>query len=536
MLPLFNKTAASNDSPTSSPGLSASTSYGHSGESPLSASHLGEGHDVLFSFAAAGWLQMFHFGAAKALQDSGLASMENLTNPNAATGKVRFAGSSAGSLASAALVVGTDMDALREYACACAIDCRSKLFGAFGIKQYIKRGVDLFATGVFKEATAKARERRRNAVEERQQLNRQARRRSRAEVIARRKFRENPEDDGAAVTDAITAPADELPEEADSTPETDDADAVARDSGYDSDNNRTHSDMFDDDEFTVDDGTGGTLDLAALLQERLEVYATTLPFLGVKKFHEFADVEDLEEALTASCLMVPLAGMPFRVRRTGEFVMDGALVAIQPRAGEKGVVTISTIYFASADVKPSCFIPLWWILYPPSDEKYRALFVLGYNDCVDGLLRKRLISPAEFSRLRSRYPGDAASRVVQRGPFKFVKDAFAFFFFVLILRPVGLFLVYCEMLLVLLCGAVVALLHNILPNKSLFAATFMGTRTSRRRDGTRRAAWEDLYAAIRNFVSMRTPLHVLGGRRMPVNRRRLEKYSRVYRLLRPVLG
>jgi hypothetical protein len=468
--------------------------------------------DVLFSFAAAGWLQMYHFGAAKALQDSGLASMENLTNPENPMGKIRFAGSSAGALASAALVVGTDFDALREYACGCAIDCRSHILGAFNIRHYVQKGVELFATGAFKAATAKVRERRQNVIHAKQQKQRKHHHQTADGVATTTRKRR-----GSKATAAV---------------END----LGEDSGYDSDNNRNDSDMFDDHEFSAEDGEGHTVDLRVLMRERLEVYATTLPFLGVKKFDRFDVVEDLDEALTASCLLVPLAGLPLRLRETSEWVIDGGAAAFQPRAGERNVVTINTMYMSSADIKPSCFVPIWWGLYPPSDDKYRALFSLGYNDCVDGLLRKRLISPAEFGHLRSKFPDDAAKRVDKRGPLTLLRDLLAFTFFMFILRPFGLLLVYLEMLLVLSCSAAAALLHDVLPNNLTLLALLIGTRTSRRRDGTRKAAWEDVYLAVRNLVSMRIPLRIIVGSRIPVNVRRLERYSRVYRTLRPWLG
>lgn len=276
--------------------------------------------------------------------------------------------------------------------------------------------------------------------------------------------------------------------------------------------------------------------MSSILQEKLEVYATTLPFLRAKRFSTFDGVEDLDEALTASCLLVPLAGLPFRVRDTGEWVMDGGVAAFQPRAGERGVITLSAMYFASADIKPSTFVPVWWGLYPPNDDQYRSLFALGYNDCIDGLLRKRLITPETFGRLRDKYPNDAGERLPKRGYMAITRDAVAFFFFMFVLRPLGLVLVYVEMFTVLFATAIVALLHDILPSSFGLAALVLGTHTTRRREGTRWAAWTDVYLAVRNLVSMRVPVHLMVGSRIPVNSKRLERYSRVYRALRPFLG
>jgi hypothetical protein len=92
------------------------------------------------------------------------------------------------------------------------------------------------------------------------------------------------------------------------------------------------------------------------------------------------------------------------------------------------------------------------------------------------------------------------------------------------------------MFFVLGATAAVALLHDVLPASWLPAALIIGTRTARRRDGTRGAAWVDVYAAVRNLISMRVPFHIIVGSRIPVNGKRLERYSRVYRALRPFLG
>lgn len=391
---------------------------------------------MCFSFAAAGWLQMYHFGVAKALQDSGLVKTKGADFDCQAPPK--FVGSSAGALASAALVVGTDFDALRDYAAACAIDCRSAMFGAFRIRHYVRRGVELFATAAFKEL--------------------------------------------------------------------EDSDDV---------------------------GTPNEV-LAARLTEQLEVYATTLPWLKEKRFTTFEDVEDLEEALTASCLLVPLAGMPFALRDTKEWVLDGGLAAFQPRKGEVGVITVSPLYWTSADIKPTKFVPAWWGLYPPNDAEYRALYSLGYNDALDTLLSKGIISRSVFGRLRTKHCGVSISE--QKSTLSVARDAVAFFFFIFVLRPWGLLFVYAEMLLVLLVGTVIALLHDVLPLAMPVLAWVMGTKSARQQRGTRSAAWQDLYLAARNLMSMRVPFHIILGERIPVNSRRLERYSRVYRVLRPFLG
>jgi hypothetical protein len=44
-------------------------------------------------------------------------------------------------------------------------------------------------------------------------------------------------------------------------------------------------------------------------------------------------------------------------------------------------ITVSPLYFASADICPSRYVPLWWSLFPPSCEgTVDWLFELGYSD------------------------------------------------------------------------------------------------------------------------------------------------------------
>lgn len=358
-------------------------------ESQDDLAHTALAHPRLtFSFAAAGWLQTYHFGVAKALQDVGLV-----------TANVRFCGSSAGSLAAAALVTQCDMDDLCEYAVRCSIDCRSSLLNAFQIRKYVRRGIEVFAVD---------------------------------------KFRSDPS-------------------------------------------------------------------LRRALSAQLEVYVSVLPWCRQKVMHCFSVVEDLEEALVASCCLTPLAGMPFPLRRTGEIVCDGGLTAYQPRKGEHNVIAVSALYFNSAHIRPTTFVPAWWGLYPPGEKAYRALYDLGYNDAIAFLVKAKHIEPSHLQRMKPTPPPPALT------PFVLVVDAVAGLFFMICLRPCALFFIYAELFLSTAYLFVKALL--------LFT----------------RQPWRDVYHGIRNVVSLRVLLHVLLGSHVPVNYQRLEKSSRLYRVLQPLL-
>eukprot|EP00658_Telonema_sp_P-2_P085671 TRINITY_DN9810_c0_g1_i5.p1 TRINITY_DN9810_c0_g1~~TRINITY_DN9810_c0_g1_i5.p1 ORF type:complete len:312 (+),score=110.53 TRINITY_DN9810_c0_g1_i5:137-937(+) len=52
---------------------------------------------------------------------------------------------------------------------------------------------------------------------------------------------------------------------------------------------------------------------------------------------------------------------------------------------------------------------------------------------------------------------------------------------------------------------------------------------------TYRGAWKELYLVWRNIVSLRVLMHVILGTHVEINNRRLEKHSRLYRVLRPFL-
>eukprot|EP00388_Colpodella_angusta_P022883 GDKJ01058493.1.p1 GENE.GDKJ01058493.1~~GDKJ01058493.1.p1 ORF type:complete len:542 (-),score=80.81 GDKJ01058493.1:441-2066(-) len=84
-----------------------------------------EGSGLSFSFAVAGWLMMYYFGVAKAIQEFGLDRGS------------KFAGSSAGALASVALVLGFDMDELRLLSLDMCQKARSKFVNRFKLRDYL---------------------------------------------------------------------------------------------------------------------------------------------------------------------------------------------------------------------------------------------------------------------------------------------------------------------------------------------------------------------------------------------------------------
>ncbi|KAH9577574.1 hypothetical protein LSM04_008558 [Trypanosoma melophagium] len=98
--------------------------------------------DLTFGFSAGGWFQMYHYGAAQALVDSGL--LERMSKE----GKhVRFSGSSAGSLVCICLASKSyRFEEIRERAVMCGEHYRSSWFNLFCMKKYIVEAMDEFAS------------------------------------------------------------------------------------------------------------------------------------------------------------------------------------------------------------------------------------------------------------------------------------------------------------------------------------------------------------------------------------------------------
>lgn len=406
-------------------------------------------------------MQMYHFGFAKALQVCGVHNCN-----------VRYAGSSAGSLASSALIADCDFDLVREYACECAISARSSIGNAFRIRDFIKGAVQRFASAAYKE---------------------------------------NPE-------------------------------------------------------------------LRHDLNRQLEVYISILPWCTQKVVTRFDTLEDLEEALIASCCITPLAGWPFQLRETKEWACDGGLTAFQPRNGEAGVITVNPVYFTRADIKPSAFVPAWWGLYPPDDANYRFLYDLGFNDTVSFLVQRRLVAPSKLALLREapgsptsarpipfspaapapegaidaaasafagvNYPGRPRGRKGLLMPamtaFEVTRDFAALLFFFLVLRPWAMLFIYLEMIVVsvsfLGMAAVSDGVNCARAVLALIVSVVRFKRVALRDAWKSHERWRETYHSARNVLSARVMLHVLVfGQKIPINTKRLEKFSRLYRVLRPML-
>lgn len=599
---------------------------------------------LVFSFAAAGWLQIFHFGVAKAIQDCKF-------DERCQNARVHFCGSSAGALASTALVLQTDFDELRDYALSCVTDCRSKplLIGACSIREYVRVGIQRFATMSF-SAKVSALHKQRDEAE-------------RLAAAAANSSSSTSSDAGLA-DDLMMEPPAVGAERMAGPPSKDHAPTLrSEETGHDSlplaagpgcrhapPMPRALSSFRVPHALTRDGRPAHphlkphgasihpTCSVRRALNTRLQVFVSVLPWCRAKVMHEFNSEEELEEALLASCCLTPLAGWPFQLKRTGEWVCDGGLTAFQPRKGDgPHIITVSPFYFTTADIKPDTFVPVWYGVYPPNESTYRELYELGYvqavkcfvirglldADVAKELLDRRVGGPRPyrcFEAARSNRPVSSTTAggtrssflsvvldVTVHAPIAYARDAILTLLFLGVFRPIVILLVYVEMLLttawsLLVAGyatakgtcrkatrawltAAWALFRWLLvdnddeyvdsashhPQRAarsddddtasisddggvsggrsddddatampLNSSSSPSTSTPHHRHNSRsqtpglRARWRDVYEGARNLMSARVPLHLWLGGTIPVNLPRLEKFSRVYRVVRPL--
>jgi hypothetical protein len=279
-----------------------------------------------------------------------------------------------------------------------------------------------------------------------------------------------------------------------------------------------------------DEATGRS-DVADMLSKTLEVYATALPKIEPLILTGFKNLDDAVEALRASCCLVPFVGLPFRLRATQQWVIDGGFCAFQPRDGELGVVTVATAPLAPADITPSIAMPYMWFLRPPAARPHRAVFDVGYRDALRYLVAEEYIDAAAQSRLleAAGCADEAAlrSRLGVDGSWAlWLESALVLVVHLLVLRPLSVLVLYAELWLVLLFDVVRAV------GTAVLLAPLGRSSASAVRQQLHRA-----YEKGRNAMSLRVFARVvLGGARwVPINEPRLHKHSRVYRLLLPLV-
>ncbi|GET92357.1 hypothetical protein, conserved [Leishmania tarentolae] len=244
-----------------------------------------------------------------------------------------------------------------------------------------------------------------------------------------------------------------------------------------------------------------------LMSGSLEVGVTVLPKLKSRLVSSFSSYSAIRETLLASCCLVPLAGMPFKMESTGEWCADGGISNFTPRIEEENTISVSGMYFHDASVRPRVFVPSWWALHPPNAEKYNNLFWMGYNDMIDFLVSAEHLTVRDGSRLLKQ-------EVDFRIHDSYLEVAFTCFMelmMLLYIRPVVIVLVYVEL------GISV----------TWWAAKCILTRDS--------DSFGNLYEGVRSVISLRTLGRLIFGSRIPSNEERLSRQSRVFRVFQPVV-
>jgi hypothetical protein len=384
--------------PPSSQGLQHLSSASSSAENDA---HRGDQQewDITVSFSCGGWFQMYFFGAAYALTDSGV-----LQRWYAEGKRVRFTGVSAGALAASCLASGQlDFLAVKEFASAAAEDFRSSIFHLFRMRNYLLAAIDNFGGNL-------------KAI--------------------------------------------------DTDPE-----------------------------------------MRKLLQSGcLEVGVTELPKFKSRLLSRFSSYAEIHETLVASCCLIPLVGLPFKMECTGEWCADGGISNFTPRMEEEGTISVSAMYFQDASVRPRVFVPSWWALRPPNKHKYNNLFWMGYNDMIDYLVAAGHLSKRNGNVL-----------LKQEVDFQvhdtWLEAIFSFFMELLMLiyiRPVVIVCVYVELAVSMVWWAARGIL------------TWDGP------------SFHNCYDSFRNAVSLRTLGRMVFGSKISSNEERLSRQSRVFRLFDPV--
>ncbi|KAK9806909.1 hypothetical protein WJX72_007180 [[Myrmecia] bisecta] len=122
----------------------------------------------------------------------------------------------------------------------------------------------------------------------------------------------------------------------------------------------------------------------------MEISVTKLPWMRNVRIKEFADSAAVMTAVMASSRIVPLAGLPMHMPGVG-WVLDGGVSDFQLIKGmllgrsffslhTEDAVSVCPFYTSRADIKPSEYVPMWWALYPPSPDKLKHVYELGYKD------------------------------------------------------------------------------------------------------------------------------------------------------------
>ena len=65
------------------------------------------------------------------------------------------------------------------------------------------------------------------------------------------------------------------------------------------------------------------------------------------------------------------------------------------------VVTVNALYpIVKACIRPHCYIPVWWGLYPPNEQAYREVYDIAFNDAIRYLVQAGHVDESKLELLR----------------------------------------------------------------------------------------------------------------------------------------
>uniref|UniRef100_H3GIV2 PNPLA domain-containing protein n=1 Tax=Phytophthora ramorum TaxID=164328 RepID=H3GIV2_PHYRM len=168
----------------------------------------------------------------------------------------------------------------------------------------------------------------------------------------------------------------------------------------------------------------GKVDNMDKLHGKVTVVYTSLSSWVTRRVSHFKSPVHLLHTMVASCCATPLVGMPFE--HEGEYVIDGGLLDNQPLF-EDGVrtITVTPNVFATADIRPSRYVPPWWSMYPPSQRDMQWLYDLGYEDALSWCVREGLPRSGEIviPTKAAEYDGEWKTIIGQVAGYRSIEDA-----------------------------------------------------------------------------------------------------------------
>ena len=81
--------------------------------------------------------------------------------------------------------------------------------------------------------------------------------------------------------------------------------------------------------------------------------------------------------------------------RAADWLQSGLLTCPEGHQATRArAICVTPFWFSRSDIRPSCYLPLWWALYPPKRSDFEWVFELGYADGLDWAQARAEAAPA----------------------------------------------------------------------------------------------------------------------------------------------